>query len=254
MSVDDEQLAHQAIGLLELLAFNQQDTEQRIVSLCRSALTPVGPVAGVCVYPHFVFLARSTLDRLQAHQVRVIGLVNFPAGRADVEMAVQETRTVLLSGADEVDVVYPFRALLGGDTRIGAELIAACKAECGNRAPLTVTLETGDLRDPQLIRNASRAAIASGADFIKTCTGRLIAPATPQAARIMLESIAEVGGQVGFKVAGGLRTVADAQAFLALAKGRFGPNWLSPQRVRLGASSLLSDALARLGLLGADEF
>lgn len=254
MSVDDEPLAHQAISLLELLAFNQEDTEQRIINLCHSALTPVGPVAGVCVYPHFVCLARATLDRLQARQVRVIGLVNFPAGRANVELAVQETRAVLLSGADEVDVVYPFRALLSGDARLGPELVAACKAECANRAPLTVTLETGDLRDPQLIRNASRAAITSGADFIKTCTGRLVAPATPQAARIMLESIAEIGGQVGLKVAGGLRTVDDAQAFLALARGRFGAQWISPQRVRLGATSLLGDSLARLGLLGADDF
>ncbi|KQQ50073.1 2-deoxyribose-5-phosphate aldolase [Pseudomonas sp. Leaf127] len=254
MNVDNEAQARQAISLLELLAFNQEDTEQRIVSLCRSALTPVGPVAGVCVYPHFVCLARTTLDRLQAQDVRVIGLVNFPAGRPDVELAAQQARAVLLAGADEVEVVYPFRALLAGDVQVGANLVAACKAECGSRASLTVTLETGDLRDPQLIRSASRAAIASGADFLKTCTGRLVAPATAQAARIMLESIAEIGGQVGLKVAGGLRTVADAQAFLTLARGRFGPNWLTPQRFRLGASSLLGDALARLGLLGFDEF
>ncbi len=254
MNIDNEVQARQAIGLLELLAFSQEDTEQRIVSLCRSALTPVGPVAGVCVSPVFVCLARATLDRLQGRDVRVIGLVNFPAGRADVELAAQQARAVLLAGGDEVDVVYPFRAVLAGDTQVGAELVGACKAECGHRVPLTVTLETGDLRDPQLIRSASRAAIAAGADFLKTCTGRLVAPATAQAARIMLESIAEVGGQAGFKVAGGLRTVGDAQVFLALVKGRFGPNWLTPQRVRLGATSLLGDALARLGVLGVDEF
>ncbi|MCD5996314.1 deoxyribose-phosphate aldolase [Pseudomonas sp. CDFA 602] len=245
---DNEELAREAIALLELLALNNDDTEQRIVGICQRALTPLGPVAAVCVSPRFVCLARTTLDRLLATEVKVIAAVNFPNGGSNIESAVSETRAALTSGADEIDLVYPFRALLGGDQKTGMEMIAACRALCKGRIKLTVTLETGDLCDPQLIRVACSSSIDAGADFIKTSTGKAIINATPQAARIMLAAIAEVGGQVGFKAAGGIRTFEDAQLFIRLAQARFGPRWTNAERVRLGVSSLLDDLLTRLGI------
>ncbi|WP_426143120.1 deoxyribose-phosphate aldolase [Pseudomonas sp. DWP3-1-2] len=251
---DDEQLARRAIGLLDLMALNAQDTEQRIIGMCQRALTPLGAVAAVCVYPRFVLLARTTLDRLRTPDIRVVAAVNFPYGSANIESAASETRAAVMAGADEIDVVYPFRTQLCGDQQTGMDLVAACREASGPNTRLTVTLETGDLRDPQIILDASRSAILSGADFIKTSTGKAVVSATPQAARIMLESIAEVGGQVGVKFAGGIRTFEDAKVFLSMAQARFGPHWVTADRVRLGASSLLDDLLIHLGVLAPGPY
>ncbi|MCV4285421.1 deoxyribose-phosphate aldolase [Pseudomonas capsici] len=249
MTADDERLALQALSLLDLFAFSSDDTEQRIVALCQRAVTPLGAIAAVCVSPRFVCLARTTLDRLQAPDVRVVALANFPYGGPGIEPVVAEVRAAVMSGADEIDVVYPFRTLLSGDQQTGMDMITACKAACGSRVALTVTLETGDLRDPQIILQACRSAILCGADFLKTSTGRGLAGTTPQAVRIVLESIAEVGGQVGFKVAGGVRTFTDARGFMDMARSRFGPHWINAGRVRFGSSTLLDDVLVRLGVL-----
>ncbi|MCQ3028845.1 deoxyribose-phosphate aldolase [Pseudomonas tremae] len=245
----EEQLARQAIGLLDLFALNTDNTEQRIVGICQRAWTPVGPVAAVCVQPRFVCLARTTLDRMLARDVKVVASVNFPNGSGSMASVVSEVRASLMSGADEIDVVYPFRALQGGNRQAGIELLAACASLCGKRYTLTATLETGDLRDSQMILDACRDAIDAGADFIKTGTGKATAHVTPQAARIMLGAIADVGGQAGLKVAGGIRTFDEARSYMTLAIDRFGPQWVNAGRLRLGGSSLLDDLLARLGLI-----
>ena len=252
---EDEHLARQVIGLFDLMALDVNDTEARVVGLCQRAMTPLGPIAGICVYPRFVLLARTTLDRLLHRDIRVVAVVNFPYGSPGIEAVVSETRAAVMSGADEIDMVYPFRTLLSGDQQTGKDMIAACRAACGPRTVLTVTLEVGDLRDPQIIRNACQGAILAGANFIKTSTGKLVDPPTPQAVRIMLECIVEVGGQVGLKLCGGLRTLADARLFIDMARARFGPQWVSAQRVRLVGSSLLDDVLMQLGVFapGSNE-
>lgn len=244
----DEQLAQKALGLLELTSLNADDTSERIIALCERALTPVGNVAAVCVLPRFAGLARRTLDSLHAREVRVVAAVNFPNGGASIAMVESETHAAMLTGADEIDLVYPFHAHLAGDKRIGGEMIAACKAECARRGLLTVTLETGVLRDSQIIHDACRTAIREGAAFVKTSTGKQIVSATPQAARILIEAIAELGSQVGLKASGNVRTLSEARIYLDMAQARFGSFWLEPGRLRLGASSLLDDLLVELGV------
>ncbi len=244
----DEALAQMALRLLELTSLNADDTAERIVALCERALTPVGNVAAVCVLPRFAGLARRTLDNLQAREVKVVAAVNFPNGAASVAMAESETQAAMLTGADEIDLVYPVHAQLAGEKHVGAEMIAACRAKCGRRGILTVTLETGVLRDPQIVYHVCRTAIAEGAAFLKTSTGKHAVSATPQAARIMIEAIAEFGAQVGFKAAGNVRTLSEARIFLDIAHARFGRFWLEPGRVRLGGSSLLDDLLGHLGV------
>jgi deoxyribose-phosphate aldolase len=159
-----------------------------------------------------------------------------------------ETQAAVLAGVDEIDLVYPFHAHLAGDKQVGAEMIAACKARCGRRVTLTVTLETGVLRDPQIIHDVCRMAIREGVAFLKTSTGKQIVSATPQAARILIEAIAELGAQVGFKASGNVRTVSEARTYLEMAQARFGPYWLEAHRMRLGGSSLLDDLLTQLGM------
>lgn len=254
MTDDAEQLALRTLEMLELLTLNHDASEERIVRLCKRALTPVGAVAAVCVAPQFVCLARTTLDRLRAPHVRVVAQVNFPWANDSLDMVVRETRAALFSGADEIDVVYPFRTLLAGNSPLARALLSACKSECGDRASLTVTLEAGELRDPQLIRSACRDATGAGADFLKSCTDRLVAPVTSQMVRIMLESIAETGGLVGCKIAGGVRTLNDARPLVSLARSRFSSAWCAPQRVRVGGSVLLDDLLVNLGVLEAGGY
>ncbi|MFJ3484711.1 deoxyribose-phosphate aldolase [Pseudomonas sp. NPDC090202] len=244
----DEALAHRALGLLELNSLNTSDTPEKIVTLCQRALTPLGQVAAVCVLPRYVGLARRTLDSLMAREVKVVAAVNFPSGAPSVAIAEAQTRGAVLAGADEIDLVYPYHAHLSGDRRVGDEMIAVCADHCGERTRLTVTLETGVLRDGQIIHDLARKAIRGGASFLKTSTGKQIVSATPQGARILIEAIAELGMQVGFKASGNIRNLNEAQVYMDMASARFGRFWIERSKLRLSTTSLLDDLLLRLGV------
>lgn len=247
MTDNDETLARKVIALLDLTSLNDDDDDARIVELCHKAMTPVGPVAAVCVFPRFVALARHTLDGLGGHAVQVATVTNFPSGAEPLDNVLAQTRQALDDGANEIDVVYPYRALLAGDAASGVELVKACKALCAGRALLKVILETGELVDPLLIRRASQDAIAAGADFIKTSTGKVKVNATAEAAELMLSCIAVGGATVGFKPAGGMKTLPEALVYMWLAERINGSDWVSPRHLRFGASSLLNDLLRRVG-------
>lgn len=245
-------LARQILGLMDLTRLNEHDTEADIIALCHQAATPAGTPAAVCVYPAFVPLARATLLELGiADQVRVATVTNFPAGGSDSAGAARETRAAIAAGADEVDVVFPWRALLAGDEHTGLELVRACRAACGERV-LKVIIESGELGTPALIKRASELAIEGGADFIKTSTGKVAVNATLDAAHIMLKVIKQSGRPVGFKAAGGVRTTAQAADYLRLAADIMGPGWITPAHLRFGASGLLTDLLHTLQLTTHD--
>ncbi|NIE77514.1 deoxyribose-phosphate aldolase [Pantoea sp. Tr-811] len=242
----DAERARTLIALLDLTSLNDDDDDAQIQALCQRAMTPAGPVAAVCVYPRFAALARRTLDALGGQAIAVACVANFPSGNAALPEVLAQTRQALADGANEIDVVYPYRALLAGDADSGAALVQACKQLCSGRALLKVILETGELAEPALIRQASLQAIAAGADFIKTSTGKVTVNATVGAAQIMLECIASLDANVGFKPAGGMKTLADAQVYLDLAERINGAQWVSPRHLRFGASSLLGDLLGHL--------
>jgi deoxyribose-phosphate aldolase len=246
----EEQQARVIIGLLDLSTLHVDDDDQRIVALCKRAVTPMGEVAAVCVYPRFVQLARYTLSQLRAERVRVCTVANFPAG-ANIKSAVADIRAALVVGADEIDLMYPYQALLRGEREEAIELVEACRDACGGRGRLKVILETGELKDPQLIRMACEDVIAAGMDFVGTSSGKAGLTTTPQAVRILLEVIADVGGQASIKVAGGIRTFEEARDYLGLAQARFGPHWVNANHVRLGGSTVLDDVLTRLGVLAS---
>lgn len=244
---DLQQVARQALALMDLTSLNDDDTDERIAALCGQARTSVGHPAAICLYPQFIATARRELASLGlAGQVKIATVTNFPHGNDDIERAVRETREAISLGADEVDVVFPYRALMAGDASLGRALVEGCKVACGER-PLKVILESGELKDRDLIRKAGELAIAGGADFIKTSTGKVKVNATLEAAEIMLTTIRDSNRDVGFKAAGGVRTTEDASAYLALAERLMGKQWLSPAHFRFGASSLLGDLLETLG-------
>ena len=237
--------AQRALQLIDLTSLNDDDTDARIHTLCQQAASPFGRVAAVCIYPQFVALAKATLLETGRAEVLVATVAYFPAGDQDIQRAVAETSSCIEAGADEVDVVFPYRALMAGDAEVGARLVAACKQACihPNRKTLKVIIESGELVDPQLIRQASLIAIKAGADFIKTSTGKVSVNATLQSADIMLNAIKDSGWHCGFKAAGGVKTATDAAAYLQLADSIMGEDWVNAQHFRFGASSLLNSLL-----------
>jgi deoxyribose-phosphate aldolase len=231
---------------MDLTSLNQEDTDEKIHSLCDQALSPAGWVAAVCIYPRFIAQAKYRFKQIQANHIKVATVVNFPSGDATIEQAQQQTRQAIELGADEVDMVLPYRQLMAGDNALCGEMVTACKAACGDHV-LKVILETGELSSEPLIRTASDMAIHAGADFIKTSTGKVPINATLEASRIMLEAIKSSGKAVGFKAAGGVRTAQEAQQYLQLAANIMGEDWITPECFRFGASSLLNNLLTTLG-------
>jgi deoxyribose-phosphate aldolase len=239
--------ALRALKLMDLTTLNDDDTDQKVIELCRNAKTALGNTAAVCIYPRFVPIAKKTLAAQGTPEVRIATVTNFPHGNDDIDIAVAETKAAIAYGADEVDVVFPYRALIAGNETVGYELVKQCKAACGD-ITLKVIIETGELKEPALIKLASEICIKAGADFIKTSTGKVAVNATPEAAEIMLKVIRDMGvaKTVGFKPAGGVKTSQDAAQYLAMADDILGAQWADNMHYRFGASSLLTSLLNTL--------
>jgi deoxyribose-phosphate aldolase len=234
-------LARRALACLDLTSLGEDDDRARIEALCEAARTAPGPPAALCVHPEWVAIVRRRLDRDGPPGVAVATVVNFPDGGADALRVSRETRRVVAAGADEVDVVLPWRALREGDALAARAVLAACREACGARALMKVILESGEIADPRLLREACLLALDEGADFLKTSTGKARIGATPEAATTMLGVIAARGGGCGFKPAGGIRSLDDAARYFALADETLGAGWAAPRRMRLGASALLAE-------------
>ncbi|WP_318493825.1 deoxyribose-phosphate aldolase [Photobacterium leiognathi] len=241
--------ALRALKLMDLTTLNDDDTDAKVIELCKNAKTVVGNTAAVCIYPRFIPVAKKQLREQGTPEVRIATVTNFPHGNDDIEIVVAETKAAVAYGADEVDVVFPYRALMAGNAEVGFELVKQCKAACGDNVLLKVIIETGELKTEALIKQASKISINAGADFIKTSTGKVPVNATPEYAQIMLNVIKDMGVEktVGFKPAGGVRTAEDAQQYLAMADEILGAEWADSRHYRFGASSLLANLLHTLG-------
>ena len=243
---DPHALAVRALSCLDLTRLNDDDTVDDIDRLCARAVGEFGAVAAVCVWPRLAARAR---QRLPAH-VAVAAVANFPHGGADVRAAVADVLAIVAAGAQDVDVVLPYRHLDAAP----AWMDAVRKAAGGLR--LKVILETGEIGEPGAITRACDIALRGGADMLKTSTGKVRVNATLPAAELLLQAIATdpaACDRVGFKPAGGIRTLADARSYLALTARLLGEAALTPERLRLGASALLDELEAVLrGGVGAD--
>jgi deoxyribose-phosphate aldolase len=235
----DVAIARRIIGLIDLTDLSDDCTPEAIDRLCSAAITPFGNVPAVCVWPAFVGQAKRLL---QARRVLVATVVNFPGGGTDVGATVAETVEALHDGADEIDVVIPYHALLAGESQEVGRMVGAVKSAAGD-LHVKAILETGELPDQTWVALAAELAIDAGADFVKTSTGKSPVSATPEAAHTMLEVIKASGRAVGLKPSGGIRTVADATTYLALADSVMGKQWATYSTFRFGASGLLGAAL-----------
>jgi len=245
MSDPLQRRARIALACLDLTSLNDGDAEADIARLCERANGPHGPVAAVCVWPRLAAFARAHVPA----GIAVAAVANFPDGAADIERAVRDTGHIVQAGAQEVDVVLPWRALAAGDEQACGELLAAVR-RASEGLVLKVILESGELQDARLVRRASELALAAGADFLKTSTGKTPTSATLAAAREMLDAIAadpSARTRAGFKASGGIRTVVDASAYIDLVIQALGEAAATPRRFRIGASALLGDIEAALG-------
>lgn len=239
---DMKQIARRALTMLDLTNLNDDCDEAAIATLAARACTDHGHVAALCVWPAFVDQAHGLVGH---RSVKIATVVNFPRGDDPVSEVTDLTKKAISDGADEIDMVIPYRSLMEGREEVVMTRIKRVKAAAGG-ATVKAILETGVLSDPDLIRKASDMAIEAGADFIKTSTGKVPVNATLSAARIMLTAIKESGASVGFKPAGGVKSTEQAGHYLDLADEIMGDGWATPDTFRFGASGVLDDLLATL--------
>lgn len=242
-------VAKLALSLIDLTSLTGKESEQDIVNLCQQAKSSHGNTAAICIYPQFITVAKKQLAEQNSKNIKIATVTNFPEGGKDIMQAVKETAEAVALGADEVDVVFPYNALIDGDETTGYELVKACKRACGRAVLLKVIIESGELKTDILIRKASEIAIKAGADFIKTSTGKVPVNATIEAATVMLNVIKNINPNIGFKAAGGVKNTEDAQAYLSLVMDTLGASWLSPTHFRFGASGLLDNLLNTINSL-----
>ena len=238
-----------AVSMIDLTTLEGSDSVGRVRSLCRKAMDPapgldLPPVAAVCVYPRLVATA---VAEVAGSPVAVASVSSgFPAGQVPLPVKIADTRFAVESGADEIDIVIPRGAFLGGDYQLVHDEVAALK-EAAGPAHLKVILETGELGSFENIARAAWIACEAGADFIKTSTGKVSQNATPATCLCMLRIVGEYqrrrGRRVGVKVAGGIRTAKQALHYLVLVHETLGADWLSNRWFRIGASSLLNDLI-----------
>ncbi len=244
---------HLAVRCTDFTTLEGADTPGKVLQLCAKAVRPdpadrsIPPVAAVCIYPELVPVAAS---RLVGSGVKVASVAGaFPSGLGPLSARQEEIRWVVANGADEVDIVLNRSAFLSGHYGHAFNEIAAAKEAAGT-AHLKVILETGELGSYDQVRRASTLAMAAGADFIKTSTGKISTSATLPVALCMSEAIRDhaehTGRAVGLKVAGGIRTAKQAWQYLVIVSETLGSAWLTPDRFRLGASSLLNDLLMQI--------
>ena len=235
-------IAARLISCLDFTELGDACTADDVAAFLKRVETPAGFVAAVCVWPRFVAQCRGALT---GTPVRIATVVNFPHGSERYEAALADTRQAVADGADEIDMVIA-RAHIPADPAFVTDQVAAF-VEAAGGSKVKAILETGEMASLDEVRSAARAAIAGGAGFIKTSTGKTAHGASLAAARVMLEEIRAAGRPVGLKPSGGVRTLEDGKAYLDLAADIMGPDWATPDTFRIGASGILTDLVARLG-------
>ncbi|MGE3920487.1 MAG: deoxyribose-phosphate aldolase [Gammaproteobacteria bacterium] len=238
-SLEQIDAANQAMHLLDLTNLDENAEEHHILYL--TGLAVKYHVAAVCVYPKYISIARSHIHEAK---IKVATVANFPTGDLPEDTVAHEIESAINAGADEIDVVFPYKKYLAGDVQAALSLVKTAKNICGSNILLKVILETGAFNGADDILHASRDVIASGADFIKTSTGKIPQGASLVAAIMMLSAIKEAheqNRQVGLKISGGVRHLDQVLQYFALAREIISSEFIHKDTFRIGASSLLDE-------------
>lgn len=238
---------------IDLTTLNTTDSDESVMRFTEKVnrfddeFPDLKNVAAICVYPNFAQVVKDTLEVEGINIACVSG--GFPSSQTFTEVKIAETAMALADGADEIDIVIPVGAFLSGDYETMCEEIMELKETCKEHH-LKVILETGALKTASNIKKASILSMYSGADFIKTSTGKQQPAAIPEAAYVMCQAIKEyyeqTGNKVGFKPAGGINTVNDALIYYTIVKEVLGKEWLSNELFRLGTSRLANLLLSEI--------
>ena len=241
------------MGSVELTTLKTTDSDESVLAFTErvnqfeEAYPTLPHVATICVYPRFAKIVSETLEVDGVEIACVSG--SFPSSQALIEVKTVETALALKDGATEIDMVLSVGAFLSGDYETVCDEIQQMKETCGEQK-LKVILESGCLKTAENIKTASLLAMYSGADYIKTSTGKLEPAATPEAAYVMCQAIKEyyekTGVQIGFKPAGGLNSVMDALIYYTIVKEVLGEKWLTNQWFRMGTSRLANLLLSEV--------
>ena len=242
-----------AVSMLDVTTLEGADSVGKVRQMCQKAMRPlpqdpsVGPAAAVCVYPRMV---RTAVEAVKGSKVKVAAVATqFPSGQMRLKERLAEVRYAVGGRADEIDMVISRGQFLQGEYRAIYDEVAACKEACGT-AHLKVILETGELMTFDNVRFASDIAMAAGADFIKTSTGKVPIAATLPVTLVMLQAIEDfhdrTGRMVGMKPAGGISNAKLALQYLVMVREILGPKWLTNDWFRFGASSLTNDLLMQI--------
>ena len=241
-------------GCIDLTSLGATDSRRSIGEFTRKAIElprhfpEAGSVASICVYPVFVETVGLAAGDSKMAITSVSG--GFPSSQTYLEVKMLETAMAIENGADEIDIVISIGEMLDGEYDLAGNEIETLRAEIGDDAILKVILESGTLSDPELIHKAATIAMEAGADFIKTSTGKNGIAATPEAAVAMCLAIRQfaekTGRKVGFKAAGGISTAESAALYYSIVEEILGEEWLTPERFRIGASSLANNLLSEI--------
>ena len=241
------------LSMIDLTTLEGRDSSGKVKQLCYKAAhlhdkhPGLPKVAAICVYPSMVSVAKQSLERTNIKTASVA--TGFPSGMTNLRSKIEEVKFVVGEGAEEVDMVISRGHFLSGELNYVSDEIAKVKEACG-RAKLKVILETGELCTLDNVRKASELAMHSGADFIKTSTGKISESATPTVVLTMLEAIRDyfnnTGKKVGMKPAGGISRSKLAIQYLVMVRETLGNDWLTPDLFRFGASSLANDVLMQI--------
>ena len=250
---DTVQVKKRLLGCVDLTTLKCTDSEPGVIEFTKHVnefedkYPDLDNVAAICVYPNFAEVVK---DMLEVDKVRIACVSGgFPSSQTFIEVKIAETALALHTGADEIDIVINVGKFLSGDYEGMCDEVSELKESCGEHT-MKVILETGSLGGAANIKKASILAMYSGADFIKTSTGKEKVSATPEAAYVMCQAIKEyyleTGRKVGFKAAGGINTVRDAVIYYTIVKSLLGDEWLTPELFRIGTSRLANLLLSEI--------
>lgn len=244
-----------AFGLIDLTTLNAADTEAQVIDMCEkvnnfhqfSKFVGVPNVAAICVYPALV---KTVKNNLKAKYTRIASVSGgFPASQTFLSVKCDETKLAVQDGANDIDMVISLGKFFENKYEEVAAEIKAMKEACGD-AHLKVILESGAMESTEQIHRASIIAIESGADFLKTSTGKFYPPASLEAIYIMAHVVKEyyklTGKKVGLKPAGGIKTGKDAVEYITVVKEILGNQWINAELLRIGASSLANNILTEI--------
>jgi deoxyribose-phosphate aldolase len=248
-----QQILKNILSLIDLTTLNGDDDDEKVEQLCKKSISPekinlgIESTASVCIYPIFVPLAKKILSNTKVKVASVAG--GFPAGQIPLSLRIAEVSWAIQNGADEIDMVISRGKLLSGNENYVYNEIVEHKKVCGGRI-LKVIIETGELKDYEIIKRASEICISGGADFIKTSTGKINPAATLEASWVILNVIKEhykkTKQKIGFKCAGGISESQDALKYYLLVKNILGEEWMCPDLLRFGASRLFDNIVKEI--------